>query len=297
MIKKLKIEGLFGTQNYEMDFTQECEIMDIVMLTGPNGYGKSTILKIIFFLLNGYLSEFENIDFQRIEAELETGRKCVITKGIETLDEIHVVKLNVDDKEFIFDRIRFENKYLKYEKIIDAMGLGDKRCRYVNLDEIRDSFLLSNNSVITRFMKEDGNPEKIELFNKIIDRLEFLNKKFVIEQDDKYYDLNVIFSNCYKETDLQKALSKGEFNMITMLVRFLFLAKENDLIIVDEPETSIHVAWQVLFRDLLKQIRELNNTRYILGTHSPSIIHGMWKMTIDLYDLERKSKEENEEDE
>jgi len=43
MLKKIKIEGLFNKFNYEIEFKE-----GITILTGPNGYGKTTILKIIY---------------------------------------------------------------------------------------------------------------------------------------------------------------------------------------------------------------------------------------------------------
>lgn len=48
MIKFLKIGKLFGRFNYELKFSED----NIMIITGPNGYGKSTILKMI----NGFCS-------------------------------------------------------------------------------------------------------------------------------------------------------------------------------------------------------------------------------------------------
>lgn len=43
MISSVKITKLFGRFNYELKFMPE----NIMIITGPNGYGKSTILKMI----------------------------------------------------------------------------------------------------------------------------------------------------------------------------------------------------------------------------------------------------------
>ena len=48
MIKKIKIVDLFERFNYDIDLSNE-----LIILTGPNGYGKSTILKIILAINKG----------------------------------------------------------------------------------------------------------------------------------------------------------------------------------------------------------------------------------------------------
>ena len=46
--------------------------------------------------------------------------------------------------------------------------------------------------------------------------------------------------------------------------------KEQTLLIIDEPELSLHIRWQERFIDSLKKIS--TSTQFILATHSPDII-------------------------
>jgi len=63
-------------------------------------------------------------------------------------------------------------------------------------------------------------------------------------------------------------LSSGEKHVLRVLVDALF-AQENSLII-DEPELSLHVDWQ---RSLISHIRTINpNAQLIVATHSPEIM-------------------------
>ena len=48
LISNLKITGLFGRFNYNIELKDN----NITILTGPNGFGKSTILKIILEISN-----------------------------------------------------------------------------------------------------------------------------------------------------------------------------------------------------------------------------------------------------
>jgi predicted ATP-binding protein involved in virulence len=50
MLKKIKIEGLFNKFNYDIELKEE----GITILTGPNGYGKTTILKMAHIVFQGH---------------------------------------------------------------------------------------------------------------------------------------------------------------------------------------------------------------------------------------------------
>ena len=64
MIKRLKIVNLFDRFDYDIDLGK-----DLTILTGPNGYGKSTILKILMSINKGNFIYFSRLNFERIEVE------------------------------------------------------------------------------------------------------------------------------------------------------------------------------------------------------------------------------------
>ena len=51
---------------------------------------------------------------------------------------------------------------------------------------------------------------------------------------------------------------------------------------IDEPEISLHVAWQMEFIDILERICKLNGTQAIIATHSPDIVNGHDDLLISL---------------
>ncbi|WP_281635371.1 AAA family ATPase [Flavobacterium marginilacus] len=70
-------------------------------------------------------------------------------------------------------------------------------------------------------------------------------------------------------------LSSGEKQIITMLGHLIyFVEKSKDepgIFIIDEPEVSLHLAWQEIF---VKSIMDASpNTQFIIATHSPAIIN------------------------
>ena len=50
MLNSIYIEDLYGLYNYTLNFTQG-EDKQLKIITGPNGYGKTTILQLIYALL------------------------------------------------------------------------------------------------------------------------------------------------------------------------------------------------------------------------------------------------------
>lgn len=77
-------------------------------------------------------------------------------------------------------------------------------------------------------------------------------------------------------------LSSGEQHELVVLYELLFRAPRNGLVLVDEPEISLHVAWQSRFLSDLMDILQLTNSYGIVATHSPVIIGTRWDLTQEL---------------
>lgn len=82
--------------------------------------------------------------------------------------------------------------------------------------------------------------------------------------------------------DLEK-LSSGEEHELVMLYELLFRASSNSLILIDEPELSLHVAWQEQWVTDLEETAKLSDFRAIIATHSPEIIGDRWALTVELH--------------
>lgn len=89
-------------------------------------------------------------------------------------------------------------------------------------------------------------------------------------------------------SDLElEMLSSGEQHEIVLLFDLLFGTEKNSLIMVDEPELSLHVAWQREMLKDLQEIAELSDFRALLATHSPQIIGDRWDLTRELHGPDR----------
>jgi ABC-type Mn2+/Zn2+ transport system ATPase subunit len=69
-------------------------------------------------------------------------------------------------------------------------------------------------------------------------------------------------------------LSSGEQQILVLAYQVLFQTTPGTLILIDEPELSLHVSWQ---RGLVDDLLEMGNARdlaFLLATHSPTLIGG-----------------------
>lgn len=69
-------------------------------------------------------------------------------------------------------------------------------------------------------------------------------------------------------------LSSGEQQMMVLAHHILFKARPGTLVLIDEPELSLHVLWQASFVEDLAQMGQVNGLSFLLATHSPTLIGG-----------------------
>ena len=117
---------------------------------------------------------------------------------------------------------------------------------------------------------------KIELFKRIINT-RFRYKKMTIRKD-KGFTFTTPDGNPLSPTNL----SSGEQHELVLFYELLFKVQPNSLILIDEPEVSLHVAWQVEFLKDLQEIIKLANFDVLVATHSPDIINDRWDLTVEL---------------
>lgn len=77
-------------------------------------------------------------------------------------------------------------------------------------------------------------------------------------------------------------LSSGEQHELVLLYELLFLVPKNGLVLIDEPEISLHVGWQSRFLADLIGILEITGSHAIVATHAPAIIGNRWDLTVEL---------------
>ncbi len=77
-------------------------------------------------------------------------------------------------------------------------------------------------------------------------------------------------------------LSSGEKNLWRLFTELLFIDTPGTLVLIDEPEMSLHVSWQLTFLEGLQKILEKQSHDVIITTHSPEIVSDKWDWVVEL---------------
>jgi predicted ATP-binding protein involved in virulence len=118
--------------------------------------------------------------------------------------------------------------------------------------------------------------EKVELFKDIINT-RFLYKCFALDKTNGF-----VFTNDKGVVLPPTALSSGEQHELVLAYQLIFMVQPKALILIDEPELSLHVTWQHMFLDDLMRISKLVDLDFIIATHSPSIVHQRTDLMVPL---------------
>ena len=131
---------------------------------------------------------------------------------------------------------------------------------------------------------------KTELFVNILNEKRFSFKSIEISATKGFFFL----SSNGEQLNLSD-LSSGEQHEVVLLYELLFKTIPNTLILIDEPEISLHVMWQKTFLQDLHRIAKLKEISFVIATHSPQIINDKWELTHDLFNLAKKEKDNKNE--
>jgi energy-coupling factor transporter ATP-binding protein EcfA2 len=141
--------------------------------------------------------------------------------------------------------------------------------------------------------------KKLSVFNDVASKIDLLrkiiNSKFAYSYKEMsfnkekgfvfktFYNSSVSHSDTLSPTDL----SSGEQHELVLLYELLFKVEPKSLVLIDEPELSLHVGWQVQFLKDLQDIVKLADLDILMATHSPDIIQDRWDLTVELKGQEK----------
>ena len=186
-----------------------------------------------------------------------------------TVDEIKekMIQLEIKRKEFIDTGILEEEKDdIDIHELLNAITENNRQ--NLSLYAIDTEEKLNALSSLS---------SSINLFRNLIDH-SFNNKKIVFNKDFGFR-----FITTYSGTTiLPQNLSSGEQHELVMFYDLIFNTSENTLILIDEPELSLHIKWQINYVDELLSIIKTTGFYAALATHSPQIIHDKWNLTVSL---------------
>lgn len=121
---------------------------------------------------------------------------------------------------------------------------------------------------------------KIRLFSKLVEERGFVNKNMSVTVKDGFRFR--ADGNGFIDLSL---LSSGEQNEVVMLYTLVFGVGDDSMLLIDEPENSLHVLWQKKFMRTIEEVSAVKNLFVVVATHSPQIIGARWENCCDLTEL------------
>ncbi|MBE9577719.1 MULTISPECIES: AAA family ATPase [Moraxella] len=288
-IQEVQIEGLFGKKDILWKLNPQVNV-----LVGENGSGKSTILSIIRCVLSNDLDFYDRFLKNYCTHGMlifEYGVKNIIFQ--HNIDFENITRLEASTPEELLDLAR---QYIK-EKTTSMQIAGEvpnhpTKEENLYIDIIEANLTNSNaNHIIQKSNQETTNALDMEIRETIYELNKIQSKEVI---DRLILSLNVFFNQIgknviyqdneliYTDIQLQKQLnysdlSSGERQLIYILLRVALSNQDKNktaIILMDEPEISLHVNWQA---DFIKQLTLLNpDAQFIIVTHSPAIIMNGW---------------------
>jgi len=170
----------------------------------------------------------------------------------------------------------------KRERLVEA-GLLDKE---QELDiSVLQKIDESNRNVLSVYVEDAS--KKLKVLDELSEKIDVLRR--IVNSRFQYKELFVgskehgfTFKASSGETLHPTNLSSGEQHELVLFYELLFKVAPNSLILIDEPELSLHIIWQQQFLKDLAQITKLGKFDVLIATHSPQIIHDRWDLAVEL---------------
>ncbi|EJO5347322.1 AAA family ATPase [Clostridium botulinum] len=298
-IKSMYIKNLKALKDFNIDFNDNVNV-----LIGENGLGKTTILETIYNIITS------NKNF--IEDESSEGCKLKVSFIEKELNIINRwnKKLNVQlfsDEDDIIINNNIINKEINLKERVSRSTLARekwfKKIVYLptdvnfkkykvetakKLESSIDIGVILNSDEMSLNLKEylvnihykdledmsiGETPYRIEQFRKLYNSF-FEEKEFIGVKD-----FEPIFKiKSTEEIHSVDELSSGEKQIFFRGGSLLQMDLNNSIILIDEPELSLHPEWQQKILDFYKSIGKDN--QIIIATHSPHIVSSCKKEEV-----------------
>lgn len=235
----------------------------INIIVGQNGFGKTTMLNLI-------------------KAVLTKDEKFCRQLKAKVFIKTSVGEMFFDGKQMVhrpahggfasascFHYVNTFDVPASKKSTLSQLGISLDSVLYQRSDSVY-SFSDYRLSMLKDLSTAQAKQERIDKFFDLINML-FASTGKKIEIDDRN---RVIFKKGRTTIQMEK-LSAGEKQILLLLFTLFLMENQPNVILLDEPEISLHVEWQ---DRLIRLMLEINpNCQIIMTTHSPSIFADGWE--------------------
>ena len=318
-IKKVLISNYKNLKNLKMNFEKNDEILDLIVLTGSNGSGKTRILECVLSCFENYINSNYQENKNRLDISFqENEKKCFegnfdlgmffkilnsynwkkaepfILGDDSKKDDFFEKEKILSDNLKIFPKIIYVPTEINFQKMNTASTTLVQKYKFINIVDtnlIKDIPSYIATKIITAIF-QNKNKKVGDVQKKVFDEI---NEIFgILDIDVKIEDISQdgrnipIFKNSAGDKFDINELSSGEKQLFLRTLAIRMLNPENSIILIDEPELSLHPKWQQRIVDVYRKIGK--NNQIIIATHSPHILGSVRKENIMLLDKDDEGK-------
>ena len=323
-IRNLYITEYKGLRDITLNFENNNNVLDLVVLAGENGSGKTRVLESIYYYFEMLRSKVVSLELFYEKNENEVLDNLMSTEGlteiekemqkdIEYVDCLRNIKYyNQDYKEGgnqninskiisqsfeklkIFPKIIYVPTEINFQKMNAASTTLIQEYKFINIVDtnlIKDIPSYIATKIISEMLKNKN--EKVgDIQKKVFDEINEIFETLGIEvkiEDISQDGRNIpIFTNSSGDKFDINELSSGEKQLFLRTLAIKMLNPENSIILIDEPELSLHPKWQQRIVDVYTKIGK--NNQIIIATHSPHVLGSVKKENIMLLDKTNDGK-------
>jgi predicted ATPase len=291
----------------EYDFTET----SVKIIIGENGSGKSTLLsnlakrfstsdRKVIAIANTIYDKFNFTNNNFFPLKASSGKylaKKTIINSIKNLAKRDQQTLRSTmmalgyvgfDERLGFKIVGFNSDF--EEKIFEAHNISDddKKTIIAVLFRLQNERKKTNNDLI---WISDYKHSFEELYYS--DLIQLFSFEYMLRQCRIINRIDVFLSRQKSIIPMLHA-SSGELSLISSIIYISTVITNNSMIIIDEPENSLHPKWQTEYVERLIDIFYYQKPQIIIATHSPLIISGaelMDNSKIEIFKAEHNTFE------
>jgi|SRR5579883_394440 len=167
-----------------------------------------------------------------------------------------------------------------------ANGLLDQEPSAVlPVDSGEEKGINSNTKAVLAVYAEDTE-QKLGILDELAQKIDLLitiiNNRFLYKRMSIDKEQGLVFTSKNGTVLPLEDLSSGEQHELVLFYELLFRITPGSLVLIDEPELSLHVVWQEHFLKDVQQVTQLTDIDIVLATHSPDIISDRRDLVVEL---------------
>ncbi len=239
-LRHIFIENHKMFKNFNISLINENKSSPIIVIAGINGSGKTSLLEYIKYFVQSLNEKGASfIKFKDLKEDtIETLNSAYTKLGDKPIAELFQENVMYVPLLQEFDHVKKE--IVKYQQDI--------------------------------MYKKDIKPS--ETYQIIVDNIhQFLGELNLDAEFDSLDENEQIYfrNNSGKHFSIDK-LSSGQKTVLSKMLNFFLSDVKGKVILIDEPELSLHPSWQNKILKVYENFAKTNNCQIIIATHSPHII-------------------------